>query len=298
MSEVEQVIASVEDFIDKLPEPLRSMGQDFTKNGFSCRDAFIKNDMAFPGLHIPFWLAERYSRPQIDVTREIVRATLFGYLYIRIQDDVYDFKKGNNASWLLVANEFINECYTIYHRLFPPESSFWNYFRSAWLSFSKATAWEIVECRGKLNPLNDEELSIVGEKLSFAKVPVAAVLLKAGQGQDIPIAFKIVDLLATSSQLLNDFGSIDHDLETGHFTYPLSNALDKDGDDLFENLLRKNSVESLFDKVNQLDRDTLILLEGFKLPQLSDFLKRRILSVEDMKRQFLTIKLKALMLQN
>lgn len=295
MKEVEEIITSVDNFINNLPEPLKGMGQDFSKNGFSCREAFIKNDMAFPGLHLPIWLSEKYGTHDRKLTREIVKGALLGYLYIRIQDDVYDHKEGNDSNWLLVANEFIREFFKVYYDIFPPKSIFWNYFNKAWLDFSQATAWEIRTCRGILNNYSVNELLNVGKKLSFAKVPVTAVGLMADKEKDLPIMFKIVDLLATSSQLLNDFASLLGDLKTNHFTYPLSCALTNSEDNLFECLLQKDSIEQLFKKVIDLDQEILLLLSQFPLEPLSVFIRERINKVEDMRRRYFEIKINALM---
>lgn len=306
--ELEDIITRVDHFIENLPEPLKSMGEQFAVSGYPYRKAFVDNDWAFPGLHLPFWITKRYTRisatssSTMNSTREIVYAALLGYLYIRIQDDVYDYKEGNDSSWLLLANEFIRECFRIYHNLFPAESSFWSYFHKQWLDFSQATAWEIKTCRGNLNLLTDSELLMIGKKLSFAKVPVTAVALKAHREKDLTLLFKIVDLLATSSQLLNDFGSLDRDLVTNHFTYPLSSALesvDTKNDNalkevIFERLLKKNSMENLFNNIINLDNQILKLLTEFPLPELSEFLLKRLEMVKEDFKLFRRIKLEAL----
>ena len=306
--EIKGIVADVDTFIDSLPEPLRGMGQEFAWEGYPYRQAFVGNDMAFPGLYLPFWIADccRDSADfsmLLDHARKIVLGALLGYLYIRIQDDVYDHKDGNNPASLLLANEFIRRMYDLYHDLFPADSAFWVWFRRFWQEFSQATAWEIKTCRDQIRPLTQEELDIVGRKLSFAKVPVAAVLLKAGRVDDLPAVSTIVDMLATSSQLLNDFASLERDLGTRHFTYPLSAALHpgdvhqrRDLDQLlFQRMLQTESLEQLFDRTLALDKEVLERLEGFPIPHLDIFVRSRIALVDQMRQRYLKIKFEALL---
>ncbi|MBI1870746.1 MAG: class 1 isoprenoid biosynthesis enzyme [Chlamydiae bacterium] len=307
--EVEEIVHQIDAFIGHLPEPLKSLGGEFASTGYPYRTAFLNNDLAFPGLLLPFWVAQKYEThvpdPVLFLERvqKIVRAALLGYLYIRIQDDIYDHKEGHNPVMLLLANEFIRECFQIDYELFPAHSNFWRYFRTAWLDFSQATAWEIKNCRGKIRPLVADELLMEGKKLAFAKVPVAAVLLMANQEQDLPCLSRIIDLLATSSQLLNDFGSLERDLKTQHFTHPLSQSLEFEdanssanlGDVFFERLLRKTSLEDLFQKVVELDDRVLRLLESFSLPSLVLFLEGRTREVKEIRERYLKLKLQSLL---
>ncbi len=303
-NEVLALVRRVDLFAQGLPEPLCAMGEEFAERGFPYRKMFVANDLAFPGLHLPFWVASRYHQPRLlDATRQAAQAALFGYLYIRIQDDIYDRKEGNDPSTLLLANEFVEEMYRILRGLFPHDASFWKIFQSVWRDFSVATAWEIKECRHRLHAISDADLNNVGRKLSFAKVPLASVLICAGRRQDMDKCFAIVDRLTTSSQLLNDFASLERDLATRHFTYPLAGALEQ-GDlgqsqelssVMFERFLRTGSLESLFDKVIAIDQAILGLLAEFPVPQLQKFLQKRLALVEEQRRRYIRLKLEVLL---
>ncbi|MDP3980287.1 MAG: class 1 isoprenoid biosynthesis enzyme, partial [Chlamydiota bacterium] len=306
--EVKVAVQRVDGFIHALPQPLCSMGEAFAAQGFPYRTIFIENDLAFPGLYLPYWIAEYsnrgrdFDKTMMDYIRECTYAALVGYLYIRIQDDIYDHKDDNDPSWLLIANEFIRECFDVYRNLFPSNAVFWNYFRQVWLDFSQATAWEIKTCRNHVHPLKDIELLLVGKKLSFAKVPITAILLIEDHETDLPIVFEIIDLLATSSQLLNDLWSLERDYKTKHYTFPLSSLLDphdKIEDTIsqnvvFEKLLQKKSIEDLFNHVLMLDRKVMMLLETYPVVDLALFIEKRIGLVENLKRQYLRMKLDAL----
>ena len=304
--EIAAIIARLDHWIEEWPEPLKSMSQAFAEKGYPYRTAFINNKIGFPGLYLPFWITLRYQNPiasqNLMSLRASVYAALLGYLYIRIQDDIYDEKEGTDRSWLLVANEFIRESFGIYHQLFPANSEFWHYFQQAWHDFSQATAWEIKTCRGKMHVLQEKDLLQVGQKLAFAKVPIAAIVLLLGQEQDLPQLFKIVDLLAVSSQLINDFFSMEGDLKTQHFTYPLTTTLaEKENPplsqpfSLFAKLLEKNSIEGLLDYIINLDEEILFLLREDSLEWLENFLAHRITLVKEWRHLYMELKFKALL---
>lgn len=307
--EVEGIIDHIDDWISSLPPSLLHLARRYQEEGFPYRSAFLKNSLAFPGLHLPFWLAQKYmrlgkaSQDLLWISQASVRAALFGYLYIRIQDDVYDHKEGYDPVFLLLANETIQECIEIYRNLFPGKAKFWSYYRKIWRDFSEATAWEIENFRGSLRIFEETVLPLVGQKLSFAKIPVLAVALKAGHAKDIHILFKIVDLLSTSSQLLNDFGSLERDLKTSHFTYPLSQSLRAEdvnlkenlGETMFERFLQKSSIETLFDQVLQMDQQVLEILKKFPMETLCLFIENRVKEVKEMRDRYLRIKLQSLL---
>jgi hypothetical protein len=301
------LVSRVDVFINALPEPLGSMGRRFATELFPYRTIFINNVWGFPGLQLPFWIADcyiqRHRLPEgfLDVARDSAQAALFGYLYIRIQDDLYDFEEGSDPSMLLLGNQLMGECFRIFRRL-SGGPAFWDVFDRLWLDFSQATAWEIAARRDHWKPFSEEEILLAGKKLSFAKAPVAIVALQAGGEGDLPVLFQMMDRLAASSQLLNNLEGLRKDLRIGGFTYPLSRIMNEEdiaaGGDLvqaaFGRLLKNSSLEDLMDRALDLDDQALEMARKFPVPPLADFIKRRRERVGEARRRYLEIKLESL----
>jgi len=238
------VARSYDILVSSLPEPLRSHAKTLVKalapEHTSLVDYYGARE-AYPLLRFPLWLEEKYVSeglisPRDGIGVKVATATLFGYLYIRIQDNVLDEPEMFDTSYLLVGNELVAEFFAAYHSLFESGHRFWDYLRQFWRSTSNNTLWEWLTCNDRLREFGPSDMAKVGGKLDGAKISIAAVCLKAGKEPDIPRYCEVMDDLNIASQLHNDVVSFVKDLRHRYYTSVISKTVNTDkgnGKDIF-----------------------------------------------------------------
>ncbi|MBI5190509.1 MAG: hypothetical protein HZA22_07525 [Nitrospirae bacterium] len=230
---ITRVAREYEAFVRTLPEPTGGLARELTgalAHGCPGLVEYYGALEAYPLLRAPLWLDDMYVRSRQIPARAgygeaVARASLYGYLYIRIQDNVMDEPELFSADYLLLGNEYVREFFGIYHRLFGPDSSFWAYFRRYWLATTNNTLWERQVCGGKLRAFGDDDLTKVGGKLEGGKISMAAMCILAGRESDIARFEPVFDNLNISSQLHNDAVSFVKDLKHEYFTCVIANTL-------------------------------------------------------------------------
>jgi hypothetical protein len=227
------VARSYDVLASSLPEPLRGQARALAKALAPEHSSLVEYygaQESYPLLRFPLWLEEKYVDEKLISPREgfgvkVATATLFGYLYIRIQDNVLDEPDLFDSAYLLVGNELIREFFTIYHTLFPAETRFWDYLREYWRATTNNTLWEWLACNGRLQDFDLGDLAKVAGKLDGSKVSIAAVCMKAGREKDISRYADVMDDLNVASQLHNDVVSFVKDLKHRYFTSVISKTV-------------------------------------------------------------------------
>lgn len=215
-----------DEFNNTLPEPLLTLAGDLEKTlahgNRHIVDCYGAKE-AYPLLRLPLWLEDRYVTDGVLSGREgygasAAYASLMGYLYIRIQDNVLDEPEQFDSAYLLLGNEYVREFFQTYHRLFEHGSRFWEYMRAYWLSTTNNTLWERTVCGGKFRQFEGGDLARIGGKLDGVKVSMAAVCILAGREDDIGRFGPVADNLNIASQLHNDAVSFIKDIKHDYFT--------------------------------------------------------------------------------
>lgn len=219
--------------VRSMPEPLRGKARALAKAlapGYRNLVEYYGTREAYPLLRLPLWLEDRYVADGLISGRKgygvkTATAALFGYLYIRIQDNVLDEPDQFDPAYMLVGNEFVREFFYILHGLFPADSGFWENFRLYWGGTSNNTLWERQECGGRLHTFCTGDMVRVGGKLDGVKMTVASICTLAGREGDIPRFCAAVDDINIASQLHNDVVSFVKDLRHDYFTTVIANTL-------------------------------------------------------------------------
>lgn len=237
-----------------LPEPLRSLAVSLAGALAPGARNFIEYygaKEAYPLLRFPLWVEDKYIREgRIPASKgygvKTAAAALFGYLYIRIQDNVLDEPDQFDSGYLLLSNEFVREFFEIYHGLFPPASAFWGYMREFWRGTSNNTLWERNACVGRLTGFRAGDLARIGGKLDGAKVSIASVCTLADRDDDIAGLCRVMDCINIASQLHNDVVSFVKDLKNRYFTSVIINTLGEAESSVCpDEIFRKAAVRAL-----------------------------------------------------
>ncbi len=293
--------------VRELPEPLRSKADSL--KGALAPDArnlieYYGARQAYPLLRFPLWLEDKYARDgRINARKgygaKTAAAALFGYLYIRIQDNVLDEPDQFDSAYLLLSNEFVREFFEIYHGLFLPESSFWRYMREYWRGTSNNTLWERNACVGRLTSFRVGDLARIGGKLDGAKVSIASICLLADREADIPLLCRVMDCVNISSQLHNDVVSFVKDLKNKYFTSVIINTLGESEsaarpDEIFRKAvvraLTGNHLESALTRARQYNERARGLMGPGELPGLDEYVRLKNEHLEEIGEELSQLK--------
>jgi len=296
-----------------LPEPLGSQAKSLTKAlAPGCRNlvAYYGAREAYPLLRFPLWLEDKYVREGLISYRKgwgakTATAALFGYLYIRIQDNVLDEPDQFDSAYLLLSNEFIREFFGIYHGLFPPGSPFWGYMLGFWRGTSNNTLWERNACVGRLTGFRVGDLAKIGGKLDGAKTSIASLCILADRENDIEQLTRVMDCINISSQLHNDVVSFVKDLKNRYFTSVIINTLgEAEGAARPDEVFRKAAIRALtgehleaaLTRAMQYNERARVLMGPGELPGLDEYvvlknsyLEKLSLDLQDIKKGLLSI---------
>jgi hypothetical protein len=272
-------------FPERLDEPLRSLARPLADRYPA--EAWT-HPYSFPLAYLPLWLLARGGRlggnALLEPAASYGYATNCGYLYIRLQDDVYDEPgQPRDARMLLVANELILECLGGFARWFPFDSPFWRRFRAYWEEFSQATLWEMEHHVGRHEPFYRDDVIRQGRKLSLAKAPCAAAAHDLGCEARLPEIEAAIDCLQAANQLANDIAGLVRDIDAGNVTYPLTLATGPDFDWsapgrralAIEAVVQSSAIETTFDLAMDLHDQSLGRMGDLASPHYDEFVAWR-----------------------
>ncbi len=171
----------------------------------------------FPALPLPFWADG--EAPDEALHADLAYATLNGFCFIRLIDDVADGDRPDERRRLLPACGFFHSRFqAAYQRLFAPDDAFWPLFHGAWDEQANASAGD-----AQLADVTAGAFAALSSrKFSAARIPVAAVLHRRGAAADMPRWAAFVDRLGAFCQMANDVLGWQLDLQNGIRTRFLS----------------------------------------------------------------------------
>ncbi|TAN47000.1 MAG: class 1 isoprenoid biosynthesis enzyme [Methylococcaceae bacterium] len=223
-------------FLDKVSEP---------DTGYR---SYFSRPRSAPLLHIPFWLYLRLKREGCYENRgdlipprppgagrgernahadqalyAILAATMWGYIFIRIQDDLLDDPRLAEQDLSLFGNVCCAEMYRLYRWALPEAEDFWRGFDRVWLEFTAATLEERTQVLSD-QPYPRALFENHARKVAFAQTPVLAVAALAGQNQWDALIAELINRLGVAFGLINDVMGWPRDLRSGQRTYLLAAA--------------------------------------------------------------------------
>jgi len=216
-----------------LPAPLDELGARFLRSiadSVVAHRAYFSIPIAPPLLYMPLWLSDTLgSRGELPSNAEptlpwILAGTIFGYFYIRIQDDTIDEPARADPELLLFGNTCFTSMVVMYRdALEALAEPFFQAFDRAFLDFSRHTLAEQRAVRSA-DPYPTTLFEEHADKVAFARTPLLAVATLARRlDLEEPIA-ELVHRLGIAYGLANDLLGWPRDLRAGHRTHLLAEA--------------------------------------------------------------------------
>ena len=304
---LEAVSRKYDAFISGLPEPMKALAERLSPTvAHGCKNPvqYYGAEESYPLLRFPLWVEDRYVSEGLLTGKEgygieAAAASLFGYLYIRVQDNVLDEPELFDPSYLLLGNELVREFFQIYHRLFLPDSRFWRYFRQYWLGTSNNTLLERQERGGRIKDFTFDDINNAGGKLDGAKISMAAICILAGRDDDILRFGESFDRINIASQLHNDAVSFMKDLKHDYFTCVIADAVGGseaafEKEDIIPNASLKaltgSFIEDWLEYSAVVNKDAIKVLGKDTLPGLEGYVRAKNAHLTDLEAEIKKIK--------
>jgi len=230
--EIDAAWDAIEARIDSLPHSLATTGRRFLESvrveGKGHR-IYFSSAISPPLLYVPLWLRNRFQREghwpaeaQPDASRRLLLVGMWGYFYIRMQDDIIDGSDSADAEYSLFGNVCIAEMFAHLHAL-TGTPSFWSAFASAWADFTRFTLEERRQVRGS-DAYPADLFTAQAQKVAFARIPALAACAIAGRLDLESVVNDLIHHLGIAYGLVNDVLGWPRDLRSRQCTYLLSRA--------------------------------------------------------------------------
>lgn len=182
---------------------------------------YFRQPRLCPILTLPAWVEESLTgAPDETFQPDLVYSTIAGYCHIRLLDDVMDGDAAADVALLPASGFFHAEFTGIYARHFAPQHLFWESFERLWFGAAEAALAD-----AELSSVTLEQFRVVSaQKLSPAKIPIAAVCLRHGRSDALPAWSGVAEALGEVAQLTDDVLDWREDLARGAATYFLTEA--------------------------------------------------------------------------
>jgi hypothetical protein len=233
--ELDRAWELIERRVDELPPSVAALAWRFLgtrRPGGSYRDYFSDIQASAPLVYLPLWMREALRRAgqwpegvaaSSSVTG-LIAATMWGYFYIRIQDDALDEPADERTrEALLFGNVCVHEMARGFMASAHGTPGFHAVFERSWMETTRCTLEERTQLLSD-EPYPRERFEAHTGKVAFAEVPLAAVCLRANQGALQPAFSELLRALGVAYGLLNDLRGFARDVRNGHRTYLLARA--------------------------------------------------------------------------
>jgi hypothetical protein len=192
-----------------------------TLSGSDKPEDYFKHPAAFPILLLPWWAETSLGRmPDAPFQADLVYSTMNGYYYIRLIDNLMDDHATTELRFLPILGFFHTNFQRTYHRHFPYDHPFWDFFTQIWFqsgetAIQDAELMEINECQFK---------QTAAQKSCAAKIPLAAVCYRYDRPDLLQPWSEFVDLFSCWHQMFNDLFDWHRDDQRQNLTFFLSEA--------------------------------------------------------------------------
>ncbi len=257
---------------------------------------YFSSRLAPPLVFLPLWLRERFQReapasaPSHEVTVRVVAAAMWGYLSIRIQDDLLD-EAHPDRSRTLLGNVCGLEMTRLLEATVGDSAVFRSAFERAWLDF---TEWTLAEHEQLLSdaPYPDELFQQHARKVAFARVPALALCVLAGRPELEPAIEMLIDQLGVAYGLTNDVVGWQRDLANGHRTFLLARAgfsreqpPESARRQVREALYGRGLLAATLEASASWQRRAAQTAEGLGLVEFSDYTRERLAMLDELTRE-------------
>lgn len=169
---------------------------------------YYRHPRRFPMLRLPWW-AVRDRAVARSLLADVVRSTMAGYWFIRLLDDLVDGDPRARPDLLPLSALLHLEFQAGYQRHFPPDSPFWELFRTRWVRLADATA------RPATDASPEDLLARARATIGAVVIPLRALTFAAGVPERFEAWADGVERLAEIEQVIDDLTDWQVDFERG-----------------------------------------------------------------------------------
>ena len=181
---------------------------------------YFLNRERYPMLLLPWWAARQLGVTDRAFLRDITLSTVSGYYFIRLVDNITDGHATTEPQLLPAAGYFHSRFQGAYRPHFPEHAPFWEDFERHWWAGIEAATTERMT-RTVTEPCFR---AIANNKLTAAKIPIAAVCYRAGRPDALAAWEEVCDLMSLAEQMLDDVFDWRDDAEAQRTSFFLSEA--------------------------------------------------------------------------
>jgi hypothetical protein len=271
-------------FADCLPHPLRRLARlRSTFLGGPDQEPFE----GVPGLNpvlasTPWLFWETFSNINDDIFLDIAEAGMSFVLASIVLDHLVDGQADPQEEMALFHQALYGHGVVTYRKIMPSSSPFWIHFDRLAQDHLAGLSAELESQSGHLQISLEDLFTMAHGKVSPIVATVAALNFASDQPGVLSPIEESLKHIAVASQLLDDVGDWEHDLEAGHDTYFLSSLVHDEtwkveDPPTVEDL--RNKIEDDWDDVEHLRlvldwlQDSLEAVEGMKCPAWVEYVE-------------------------
>lgn len=221
----------IEQFFGNLPPRLFEQGALLKNNlavAYSDSGQFsdiLAGPRHFPLLYLHFWLLDDFNFPDTStratLEKHLFLASVFTLCSVYTQQSILNEGSSFDSSYLLLEQTLTRQAQLHLQHLFAGPSPFWQQHRDIWQQYAEAILTSPNDDASVPDLSNWPAVRQLADRLAFAKIPVAAVALSAGQEAKLPELYGLVERLNLIFQTLHDISTLRRDIVRRNYTYPI-----------------------------------------------------------------------------
>lgn len=234
------------------------------------------------------WVADSsiLSGP-VDATTvvELSVATVVGYLYVRVQDDVIDEGSADPAAAMLLADALLVRHVALMARHAESSTRFWEFFeRMAW-AYGDAMLLER-ELHEPASAYGEAEFDAVLRRSEPIVIPAAVLIDRADRWDHLPRLVEFAHLVTRAGQLVDDLRDAATDRAAGNYTWAVRELGGLDGEGRLLATITLGGFDAILERA---DRDLVAaaaIASELDLPTAAEWVSERRGAMQDMRHSF------------
>lgn len=284
-SAIDQELESLPSLIgDRTGGVLRSL---LNRHGFGSGQ--LVHPVNQPIALLPQWVSQSPVLARKEITDETVRdltlATVVGYLYVRVQDDLIDENLGDCVQAMLLGDALLFRHVRLLTQQAGGSSRFWQFFEQTAWAYGNAMLLEreLHEPGARYGKAEFEEVLRRSQPLVL---PSVVILDRCDSWDVLPSLQSFVHLITRSGQLVDDLRDAAHDHDEGNYTWVVRELGGLNG----KGEMLTSIVMGGFDRVMGLAdgdlRDATTIAGDLELGEAVPWLEQRRSAIRAMRDQF------------
>jgi hypothetical protein len=212
-------------------------------------------------------------------------ATIIGYLYVRVQDDVVDEGTDDDPAAMLLADALLVRHVALVAREAGDSARFWDFFeRTAW-AYGDAMLLER-ELHRPGAPYRETDFDAVIRRSEPIVIPSAVLLDRSDRWEHLPRLLAFAHLVTRAGQLVDDLRDAARDRDSGNYTWVVREMGGLDGKGQMLTTIALGGFDSILGRAER-DLDAAAgIAADLELPAAVQWLGERRQAMGEMRRTF------------